>query len=295
MSTERFQLIPAAHLFLIREGQVLLLRRYNTGYEDGNYSVVAGHLDGNEEVKTAMIREAREEAGIEIRPEDLQVVGIMHRKSTDERVDFFLATEKWSGEVTNTEPDKCDELRWVPLDQLPENVIPYIRKAIENYRNGVWFDSYGWEDATQVEATTPDQNESCIDVFVYGTLLTGERNHYIAAPHVKSTSPGAVRGCMYNVGRYPAMVLEAEGAEIPGEWFRVTQEGLKQMDLLEEYYGPDQDNEYERVWVEDISGDRKGYTYVWKDHRGCPPIAENCWRTHRQKTESESGVPNDVE
>ncbi|HEC35073.1 MAG TPA: NUDIX domain-containing protein, partial [Anaerolineae bacterium] len=89
MTEDRFRLLSAVHLFLVRDGKVLLLRRFNTGYEDGKYSVIAGHLDGNEEIKTAMIREAREEAGIEIAPQDLQVVGVMHRRSDDERIDFF--------------------------------------------------------------------------------------------------------------------------------------------------------------------------------------------------------------
>lgn len=143
-TTQRFKLIPAVHLFLIREGQVLLLRRFNTGYEDGNYSVPAGHLDGDEEVVTAAIREAKEECGIEITPADMKVVGVMHRKSNDERVDFFVTATKWNGEIVNMEPDKCDELSWVDVEQLPENVIPYVRRALENYRTGNWFDSYGW-------------------------------------------------------------------------------------------------------------------------------------------------------
>jgi 8-oxo-dGTP diphosphatase len=110
VARERFKLVSAVHIFLIRDGQILLLRRRNTGYEDGNYSVVAGHLNGDEEVKTAAIREAHEEVGIRIAPADLQVVGVMHRKSNDERVDFFLTATLWSGEVTNVEPDKCDRL-----------------------------------------------------------------------------------------------------------------------------------------------------------------------------------------
>ena len=144
MTIERFKLPSAVHLFLMRDGQILLSRRFNTGYADGKYSVIAGHLNGDEEIKAAVIREAREGAGIEISPLDLQVVGVMHRKSNDERIDFFLAATSWSGEITNREPDKCDRLSWFDLDELPENVIPYVRRALDNYRQGIWFDSFGW-------------------------------------------------------------------------------------------------------------------------------------------------------
>lgn len=149
MENERFQLLSTVHLLLVRKGQILLLRRFNTGYEDGNYSVIAGHLDGNEEVKVAMIREAREEASIKLTKENLEVVGVMHRRSTEERIDFFLTATSWSGEIINNEPDKCDQLDWFNIDRLPDNVIPYIQKAIHNSlqidRRGIWFDSFGWE------------------------------------------------------------------------------------------------------------------------------------------------------
>lgn len=144
VAMERFKLICAVHLFLICDDKVLLLRRFNTGYEDGKYSVIAGHLEGDEEIKAAAIREAQEEIGIKISPADLQVVGVMHRKSTDERIDFFLATSSWSGEITNREPDRCDQLAWFDLDEIPENVVPYVGRALDNYRRGNWFDSFGW-------------------------------------------------------------------------------------------------------------------------------------------------------
>lgn len=142
---ERFKAIVAVHLFLVQDRTILLSRRYNTGYADGQYSVIAGHLDGQEEVTAAMAREAHEEAGIEIAPADLEVVGVMHRLADDERVDFFLAATAWQGEICNREPDKCDELAWFGFDDLPGNTVPYVRQAIENYRRGTWFDSFGWQ------------------------------------------------------------------------------------------------------------------------------------------------------
>ena len=136
---------PAAvHIFFLRGGQVVLLRRFNTGYEDGNYSVPAGHLDGDETVVQAAIREAREEVGVTVAPADVAVVGVMHRKARNERVDFFVAVSAWDGDLANCEPHKCDELRWCARDALPANTIPYIRRALENHAKGVWFEEFGF-------------------------------------------------------------------------------------------------------------------------------------------------------
>ena len=142
---ERFKLVVAVHLILIENGKILLLRRYNTGYEDGNYSVVAGHIDGNESVIKAMQREAMEEAGIKIKEEDLEIAHVMHRKTPNrESIDYFLTCKNYDGKITIMEKDKCDELEFYPLDNLPTNVIPYVRKGIEDSQNSIPFSIYGW-------------------------------------------------------------------------------------------------------------------------------------------------------
>jgi len=135
----------AVHLFFLRGNQILLLRRFNTGYEDGKYSVVAGHLDAGETVTQAAIREAAEEVGVTLDPQDLQIVHVMNRKSEDERIDFFMVINHWNGDITNTEPHKCDQLAWFPLESLPPNTIPYVKYAIERYQKGIYYSEFGWE------------------------------------------------------------------------------------------------------------------------------------------------------
>lgn len=132
------------HLFFFRENQILLLRRFNTGYRDGEYSVPAGHLDGDETVMAAAMREANEEVGIQLDKNDIVFSSVMHRQEDEERVDFFVQVRAWQNEPFNNEPDKCDELIWVDFNSLPENIIPYVRRAIENHLGGVVFDEFGW-------------------------------------------------------------------------------------------------------------------------------------------------------
>jgi 8-oxo-dGTP pyrophosphatase MutT (NUDIX family) len=143
---ERIKLPVAVHLFLIKDRNILLLRRYKTGYEDGNYSVIAGHIDGNEHVYTAMIREAKEEAGINIFKKDLEIVQVMHRKKkTEERIDYFFVCKKWEGDIKIMEPNKCDELLWYSLERPSKNMVDYILEAVKNYKNEIKFSLFGWE------------------------------------------------------------------------------------------------------------------------------------------------------
>lgn len=145
MPEDRFKIIPVSHLILIKDGNILLSRRFNTGYQDGNYSVIAGHLDGNETFTEAMVREAKEEAGLDIKAENLEVIYAMHRKSPpDERIDLFLKANKWQGEPKIMEPDKCDDLQWFPVDNLPANTVPEIKYAIKNIRNKIFYSEFGW-------------------------------------------------------------------------------------------------------------------------------------------------------
>jgi ADP-ribose pyrophosphatase YjhB (NUDIX family) len=140
---EPFKLYSAVYLILIKDNNILLLRRKNTGFEDGNYSLPSGHLNGNETIVEATIRETLEETGITLKPGNLEVVQTMHRISPDrEYVDFFLIADEWQGEPSNKEPDKCDDLSWFPLNNLPSNIIPYVRFAVENYK-AVKFSEFG--------------------------------------------------------------------------------------------------------------------------------------------------------
>ncbi|MBX2870887.1 MAG: NUDIX domain-containing protein, partial [Saprospiraceae bacterium] len=104
----KHKLVPAVHLFIFNNtGQLLMARRYNTGYEDGNYSVVAGHVEEHETVLEAARREAKEEVGIGIAVEDFRFVHVMHRRREKQhlpdRVDFFVSAHKWTGALKNME------------------------------------------------------------------------------------------------------------------------------------------------------------------------------------------------
>lgn len=141
----RLKLPIAVHVFLLHSGCVLLLQRHNTGFEDGNYGLPAGHLEPGESATHAAIRECREEVGIELDPTDLRPSGVTHYTSpTGDGVDFFFTATQWRGVPTACA--ECSAVKWYPLDALPSNTIPFVRRAIEKQLiAGDWFDEDGWK------------------------------------------------------------------------------------------------------------------------------------------------------
>jgi ADP-ribose pyrophosphatase YjhB (NUDIX family) len=148
MTSERFN--PRFAVFLIfRQGnQILLLRRFNTGHNDGNYSLVSGHVDEGESFIQAAIREADEEAGVKISAEDLSLAYVLHSRHSDDAVvyiNLYMNVGKWEGEIFNAEPEKCDDLSWFDMENLPENTIDYVRFTLEEVEEGRNFGQFGFE------------------------------------------------------------------------------------------------------------------------------------------------------
>lgn len=146
MQIERFSALVTVHILFLRDKDILLSLRNNIS-SHGLYGLVAGHLDGGETVIEASIREAREEVGVVIDPEDIEFATVCHsynKKNNREIIQFYFICRKWNGEFKNNELDKCADIRFFPLSDLPTNMVPYIQDSITKIMHGVKYYEYGW-------------------------------------------------------------------------------------------------------------------------------------------------------
>lgn len=145
MHSSKHCVVPSVYLVMIKEGKMLLARRFNTGYMDGFYSFPAGHLNGNETVMQAVIREGKEEVDVDVLPQDLELIHVVSRKGHDaERVGFFFRAKAWKGEPAIMEKDKCDDVQWFALDAIPENTVDYVKNAIVTFQKGGTYSEFAW-------------------------------------------------------------------------------------------------------------------------------------------------------
>src|SRR3989338_11456717 len=138
----RNKAVPAVYILLEKDGKVLLGKRCNTGYQDGNYQVPTGHVEEEELPTEAIIRETKEEVNIDLVAENIELVHVGYRPKHDptgDRIDLFFKAKQWIGEVKNMEPEKCDDLNWFSLDNLPENMTFHVREALECIQERIFF------------------------------------------------------------------------------------------------------------------------------------------------------------
>lgn len=148
-----FKTPSAVIVLLVRQSagkkQVLLQRRRNTGFADGMWDFsCSGKVEEGESMIQTAVREAREELGVRFSPHKLEFLCLVHKRDKQFNIVFynsyFLCSD-FDGEPTICEAEKCSELKWFDLDDLPDDLIDDRRQALKAYLGGKHYLEYGWQ------------------------------------------------------------------------------------------------------------------------------------------------------
>lgn len=149
---KRFCVPSAAIVMLLRNNdgktEVLLQRRQNTGFADGMWDFsCSGHVEHGESMSESAVREAGEELGIAIQPDKVKFFAFLHKREKDIDLTYYYAyfvCTEYDGKPRIAEPDKCSELKWFDIDNLPDDLIDDRKTAMRAYFDGVHYIEFGW-------------------------------------------------------------------------------------------------------------------------------------------------------
>lgn len=124
----------AVHMIIVdNDNKILLQKRKGSKLWPGYYALPAGHIDEGENQYDALVREAKEELDIEINPKDIINSYVVLRrnffeidgKKLEPYIDYYFEISKYRGTPKIVELNKCEELIWANIDNLPEPFINY--------------------------------------------------------------------------------------------------------------------------------------------------------------------------
>ena len=138
--TERVKFNASVSFIIQKEGKFLLFYRTDGYFKDGWWVLPAGHVEAGETATQTVIRECREELGIEVFPEDVEFAHIVHNLvGENKRMDFYFLVKKFKGNLSNLEPEKCEKMEFFASDSLPseDKIAPTTLQALQKIQNHI--------------------------------------------------------------------------------------------------------------------------------------------------------------
>lgn len=146
MNLEHQSFIICPHLIIQNKTKILLIKRSNSAtFYPGYWHCVTGKMEQGETPKQTIIREAYEEAGLNINPElgtviSVKTKNLLNPKLISKDLSLFFVTKNLESDPLNKETMLHDEIAWFDFNALPQPMIPVVQFGIEHYFQGK---SYG--------------------------------------------------------------------------------------------------------------------------------------------------------
>lgn len=127
----------AVFVILERDNHIFMLRRKDTGWNDGRLTLPSGHVDKGEGVRSAATREVKEEAGVTVKEGDLTFVHAHY--CFDTYTNYYFRANVWEGEPILNEPHLASEAVWVSKNNIPKDTIFHVRHMFAEIEKNNYF------------------------------------------------------------------------------------------------------------------------------------------------------------
>lgn len=119
------QFFVGVHGVIANRGRIIVLRRAaRMSYRPGTWDLPGGHLALGEDFEECLLREVKEETGLDVAVERL--LGV-HKVPADPYLQALYACRTVVYRQIRLRPDEHGESRWVTLEEMAElPLIPYL-------------------------------------------------------------------------------------------------------------------------------------------------------------------------
>lgn len=121
------------------KGKFLLgLRTKNSRNEAGKWTFPGGCVEFGETLEQAVVRETREEYGIEVEP--LRLLKVINHFPPAEKqhwVNPIFEARLVKGKPKTMEPNKISKVAWFSLTDLPENITINLAELFNDIKDGI--------------------------------------------------------------------------------------------------------------------------------------------------------------
>lgn len=127
---------PVADAIIVKDKKVLMVKS-SRGFVTGIWDLPGGFVDYGETPEEAVIREVKEETGLDIHPQSLLLVNSHISESFGFSFLAFIYVCKPASKKIKTDPEEIAAIEWMQVDEAIQKADDYIKNFLREYKKSL--------------------------------------------------------------------------------------------------------------------------------------------------------------